>query len=158
MVGFFVGFCGRFLRNHWTFALGLRSWLRAWFAHGLCPRNVGIHWLQCWTALSWMGYWWVSFRPQDFRFSGYFSSFFQSRLSQFWIKILLHGGHGAGSACYPCWLWWSRAALHRVATTLTASYAARAPTLRSHRFSLTGLESQLKAAAKNTARNGSKKL
>ena len=70
IVGSFFGSCGRFFADfvskyHWTFALGLRSWLRAWFAHGLCPRNVGIHWLQCWTALSWMGYWWVSFRPQD---------------------------------------------------------------------------------------------
>lgn len=70
---FFADFVSKY---HWTFALGLRSWLRAWFAHGLCPRNVGIHWLQCWTALSWMGYWWVSFRPEDFRFSRYFSSFF----------------------------------------------------------------------------------
>lgn len=163
----FFGFCGRFLRIlylsiiehlHWVSGHDYEHDLRMASALGMLGS------IDCNAGQPYLG-WDTDEFPSDPRtwrssnnqlsifgiFYIIFSSFFQSRLSQFWIKILLHGGHGAGSACYLCWLWWSRAALHRVATTLTASYAARAPTLRSHRFSLmTGLESQLKTAKKHS--------
>ena len=118
IVGSFFGSCGRFLRIlylstiehlHWVSGHDYEHDLRMASALGMLGS------IDCNAGQPYLG-WDTDEFPSDPRtwrssnnqllifgiFYIIFSSFFQSRLSQFWIKILLHGGHGAGSACYPC--------------------------------------------------------